>query len=52
MYYARVSGDFDDKLYGLVDKPLVCLNYKNGVYSVFDKEKHQNNPDYTKEIPK
>lgn len=52
MYYARVSGDFDDKVHNLVDMPIVCLDYKNGVYTVFEKEKHENNPAYTKEVAK
>jgi hypothetical protein len=35
MYYARVQGDFDDKKFGIVDMPLVCLSYKDGIYSVY-----------------
>ena len=52
MYYARVAGDFDDKAHSLVDKPLVCLNYKNGVYAVYEEEKHKDDPLYNKETPK
>jgi hypothetical protein len=37
MYYARVGGDFDDAKYSEVNMPIVCLNYKNGVYSVYEK---------------
>ena len=52
MYYARVQGNFDDVKNGSVDMPIVCLNYKNGVYCVFEKEKHEKDPAFIKELPK
>lgn len=52
MYYARVQGDFDDAKHALVDMPIVCLNYKNGQYCVYEKDKHEKDPAFTKETPK
>lgn len=36
MYYARVNGNFDDVKFSEINMPIVCLNYKNGVYSVYE----------------